>query len=153
MVKALQLHAVATVVLTLLLSVFIGTMSARPAYAESPGPAWSKLTPEQQSILSPLQTEWDKLDSERRKHWIGLAGRYPNLSPERQQRIQQRMHEWVALTPEQRAQAIERYKRMKQLPPEKHEQLHQRWREYQALPEEQRRQLREGHGTATSPAK
>jgi hypothetical protein len=153
LVKAFQLRPVATLVLAIVLSLFAGTFVERTAYAENPGAAWSKLTPEQQSILSPLQQEWDKLDPERRKHWIGLAGRYPNLSPERQQRIQQRMHEWVALTPEQRAQAIERYKRMKQLPPEKHQQLHQRWREYQDLPEEQRRRLREGQGGASTPGK
>jgi predicted glycosyl hydrolase (DUF1957 family) len=131
--------------LSLILS-FGGSAIPSIAYAEAPGVAWSKLTPEQQSILAPLQQEWDKLDAERRKHWIGLAARYPTLSPDRQKRIQQRMHEWVELTPEQRAQALERYKRLKQLPPEKHDQLHQRWREYQDLPEEQRRNLREGRG-------
>ena len=153
MVKALQLRTDATVVLAILLWLFVGHFVAGTAYAESPEAAWSTLTPEQQSILLPLRQEWDKLEPERRKHWINLAGRYPNLPPERQQRIQQRMQEWVALTPEQRAQAIERYKRMKQLPPEKHQQLHQRWREYQELPEEQRRKLREGHGTANNPGK
>lgn len=137
----------------MLLSLFAGSLTASAAHADTRGTAWSQLTPEQQSILSPLQQEWDKLDPERRKHWIGLAGRYPNLSPERQQRIKQRMQEWVSLTPEQRAQALERYKRMKQLPPEKHQELHQRWREYQDLPEEQRRKLREGHATPNNPAK
>lgn len=152
MVKALQLHTVATVVLAFSLFVGVSTI-ARPAYAETPGAAWSKLTPEQQSILAPLQQEWDKLDPERRKHWIGLAARYPGMPTDRQQRIQQRMHEWVSLTPEQRAQAIERYKRMKQLSPEKHDQLHQRWREYQELSEEQRQKLREGRGPTGSPGK
>ncbi len=148
MVKALQLRAVATIVLAFFL--FVGA-ATRAAYAETPGDAWAKLTPDQKTILAPLQQEWDKLDPERRKHWIGLTARYPSLPPDRQQRIQQRMHEWVSLTPEQRAQAIERYKRMKQLPPEKHDQLHQRWREYQALPEEQRQKLREGRpATATT---
>ena len=152
MVKALQLRAVATVVLAFFL--FVGVPTAtRHTYAEIPGDAWAKLTPDQKSILAPLQQEWDKLDPERRKHWIGLTARYPSLPPDRQQRIQQRMHEWVSLTPEQRAQAIERYKRMKQLPPEKHDQLHQRWREYQALPEEQRQKLREGHPATATPGK
>ena len=126
---------------------------ARPAFAETPGAAWLKLTSEQKTILAPLQQDWDQLDAERRKHWIGLAARYPSLPPERQQRIQQRMQEWVKLTPEQRAQAIERYKRMKQLPPEKHDQLHQRWREYQELPEEQRQKLREGPAAPAKPGK
>ena len=148
MVKALELRSVATVILAF--SLFFGVAAV---HAESPGSAWAKLTPEQKSILAPLQPEWDNLDAERRKHWIGLAARYPTLPPDRQQRVQQRIHEWASLTPEQRAQAIERYKRMKQLPPEKHDQLHQRWREYQDLPEEQRQKLREGHPPAASPAK
>lgn len=152
MVKALELRTVAAVVLAF--SLFVGIFATpRFAHAESPGAAWSKLTAEQKSILAPLQQEWDKLDPDRRKHWISLAARYPTLPPERQQLIQQRMHEWVSLTPEQRAQAIERYKRMKQLPPEKHDQLHQRWREYQELPEEQRQKLREGRGAPASPGK
>jgi hypothetical protein len=152
LVKARELRTVAAVVLAF--SLFVGVPTTlRSAYAESPGAAWSTLTAEQKSILAPLQQEWDKLDPERRKHWIGLAARYPSLPPERQQRIQQRMSEWVSLTPEQRAQAIERYKRMKQLPPEKLDQLHQRWREYQELPEEQRQKLREGHGAPASPGK
>ena len=111
MVKALELRTVATVVLAF--SLLLGVPTAtRPAYAETPGPAWTKLTPEQKSILAPLQQEWDKLDPERRKRWIGLAARYPSLPPDRQRRIQQRMHEWATLTPEQRAQARERYKQI-----------------------------------------
>lgn len=148
MVKARKLRPVATVILAL--SLFF---SVTAVHADPQGGVWAKLTPEQKSILAPLQPDWDKLDAERRKHWIGLATRYPSLPPERQQRIQQRIHEWAALTPEQRAQAIERYKRMKQLPPEKHDQLHQRWREYQDLPEEQRQKLREGHAPAATPSK
>ena len=102
MVKALKLHAVAAVILASYL--YVGAPSTTGfAFADTPGPAWSKLTPEQKTILSPLQQEWDKLDPERRKHWISLAARYPHLPPDRQQRIQQRMHEWVSLTPEQRA--------------------------------------------------
>ena len=152
MVKALELRAVAAIVLAF--SLFVGTPSTtRWAFAQAPGAAWSKLTSEQKTILAPLHPEWDKLDPERRKHWIGLASRYPSLPPDRQQRIQQRMHEWVSLTPEQRALAIERYKRMKQLPPEKHDQLHQRWREYQELPEEQRQKLRDSHGASGNPGK
>ena len=136
MVKALQLHAAAAVILASFL--FVGLPAA---HADNPGEAWSRLTPEQKTILAPLQPEWDKTDPELRKHWLGLASRYPGLPAERQQSIKQRMHEWAALTPEQRAQAVERYKRIKQLPTDKHQRL-QRWREYQALPEEQRQQLR-----------
>ncbi len=115
--------------------------------------AWSKLTPAQQSILAPLEQEWDKLDAERRKHWIGLATRYPSLPVERQQRIRQRMQEWVSLTPEQRKQALERYKRLKQLPPGKNDQLHERWREYQGLPEEQRQKMRDGRSAPVPESK
>ncbi|HVY07259.1 MAG TPA: DUF3106 domain-containing protein [Burkholderiales bacterium] len=148
MVKALQLHALAPIAFAF--SLIVGMPAAQ---ADNPGDSWSGLTSEQKTILAPLQPEWDKLDPERRKRWIGLAARYPSLSPERQQNIQQRMHEWVSLTPEQRTQAIERYKRIKQMPPERHDQLHQRWREYQALPEEQRQKLRESHGASPGAGK
>jgi hypothetical protein len=144
LVKAFRLHHLAAIAFALCLT------GHTPVFAEDAGQPWSKLSAQQQSVLAPLQQDWDKLDPDRRKHWIGLADRYHSLPADRQQRIQQRMHEWASLTPEQRAQAIERYKRIKQLPPEKHEQLHQRWREYQALPEEQRQKLRDTHG---APAK
>lgn len=144
MVKAFRLPHLAAIAFALCLT------AQTAVCAEEAGPSWSRLSAQQQSVLAPLQQDWDKLDPERRKHWIGLADRYHSLPADRQQRIQQRMQEWASLTPEQRAQAIERYKRIKQLPPEKHEQLHQRWREYQALPEEQRQKLRDAHG---APAK
>ncbi len=140
MVKARRIHHLAAIAFALCLT------GNTPVFAEDAGPPWGKLTAQQQSVLAPLQQDWDKLDPERRKRWVGLADRYHSLPADRQQLIQQRMHEWASLTPEQRAQAIERYKRIKQLPPEKHEQLHQRWREYQALPEEQRQKLRDTHG-------
>ena len=141
MVKAFGLHTLAAIAFAFCL------VDSSPAFADEAGQPWSTLSAQQQAVLAPLQQDWDKLDPERRKRWIGLADRYHSLPADRQQRIQQRMHEWASLTPEQRAQALERYKRIKQLPPEKHEQLHQRWREYQALPEEQRQKLRESHGT------
>ena len=87
MVKAFRLRALAAIAFALCL------IGHSPAFAEDAGPTWSKLSAQQQSVLAPLQQDWDKLDPERRKHWIGLADRYHSLPAERQQRIQQRMHE------------------------------------------------------------
>jgi hypothetical protein len=105
-------------------------------------PAWAELTADQQMILAPLKAEWETLEPERRRKWIGVAKRYPNMTPKGQERVQRRMQAWAKLTPEQRQQARENYKRLAKARAEKRQQLAQRWAEYQALsPHERERFL------------
>ena len=92
-------------------------------------------------VLAPLKADWEKLEAERRRKWIGIANRYPKMKPEEQERVQRRMQDWAKLSPEQRRQARENYKRIAKAPPEKREQLRDAWAEYQALPPEQRQSL------------
>ena len=96
-----------------------------------PKPAWSELTPAQQQVLAPLAGEWDKLDSIRRRKWLGIAQRYPKMKPQEQQRLQKRMIDWAKLSPDERKAARERYQTLKKLPPEKRRQVRQQWEEYQ----------------------
>jgi hypothetical protein len=104
-------------------------------------PAWAELTAEQQQILSPLRTDWEQLEPNRRRKWIGIAKRYPGMKPEEQQRVQKRMHAWAKLTPEQRRQARESYKKIAKVPAEKRQNLREQWAEYQALPPDERQNL------------
>ena len=87
------------------------------AKAKAPGPAaWAELTAEQQKILAPLKADWESLEPERRRKWIGIAKRYPKMKAEEQERVQRRMQAWAKLTPEQRRQARETYKQHRQGP-------------------------------------
>ena len=89
-------------------------------------------------ILAPLKADWENLDPDRRRKWIGIAKRYPRMKPEQQERVQRRMQSWAALSPEQRRQARENYKRIAKQREEKRQLLRERWAEYQALPPHER---------------
>ena len=97
----------------------------------APKPAWTELTPAQQQVLAPLQSDWEQLDSTRRKKWVAIANRYPTMKPAEQQRLQKRMQEWAQLTPEERRAARERYQSLKKLPPQQRREVREKWQEYQ----------------------
>ena len=74
-------------------------------------PSWSQLSPQERQVLAPLQSDWDRLEPQRKLKWRGIAQRYPNMGVEEQQRIQQQMKSWAELTPAQagRARAIQEH--------------------------------------------
>jgi hypothetical protein len=104
-------------------------------------PAWAELTAEQQMILAPLKAEWESLETERRRKWIGVAKRYPKMTPKGQERVQRRMQTWAKLTPEQRRQARETYKQIVKAPPARRDKLRQQWAEYQSLAPREREEI------------
>ena len=104
-------------------------------------PAWAELTAEQQKILAPLKADWESLEPERRRKWIGVAKRYPQMTVQAQERVQRRMQTWAKLTPEQRRHARETYKQIVKVPPEKRGNLREQWAEYQQLPPQERESL------------
>ena len=95
----------------------------------------------QQKTLAPLKADWESLEPERRRKWVGIANRYPKMKAEEQDRVQRRMQAWAKLSPEQRRQARENYRRIVKTPPETRERLSEAWAEYQALPPDQRQSL------------
>ena len=118
--------------------------AAQPAKSSKPAatrPAWAELTAEQQMILAPLKADWESLQVQNKRKWIGIAKRYPKMGQQEQERVQKRMQEWAKLTPEQRRQARESYKNIAKAPPEKRASLRQQWAEYQALPPNERQSL------------
>jgi hypothetical protein len=104
-------------------------------------PAWAELTAEQQQILAPLKADWESLEPERRRKWIGVAKRYPGMTKQSQERVQRRMQALAKLTPEQRRHARETYKQIVKVPPEKRGKLREQWAEYQQLPPHERESL------------
>jgi hypothetical protein len=120
---------------------------AKPAArAKTPArPAWAELTVDQQRTLAPLKADWDSLDTERRRKWLGVAKRYPNMTAQGQERVQRRMQIWANLSPEQRRQARENYKRIiVKAPPAKRANVRQQWAAYQQLSPQERDTLLQG---------
>ncbi|MFM8339054.1 MAG: DUF3106 domain-containing protein [Fluviibacter sp.] len=110
--------------------------------AIAPQPDWKALTPEQKTILAPLQEDWNNMERFRRKKWLEIAARYPNLNEAEQARIRERMQDWANLTPAQRQAARDRYKALtKNTNAEEREALAKKWADYQSLPESVRQQL------------
>ncbi len=103
---------------------------AAPPHAKNP--SWAQLTPQQREILSPLAGEWDKLDAERKKKWLGVAKRFPKFTPIGKKRVKTRMRKWAELTPAQREEARRRYQLLRSLPPAEREALRKRWKEREA---------------------
>ena len=98
-------------------------------------PNWAELTPQQREVLMPLSGEWDKLETYRRKKWLGIAQRYPSMTMEEQQRVQHNMRAWIKLTPAQRQQARERFKEsLQKASPEHRQAIKQKWQEYSEKP-------------------
>jgi len=118
------------------------SFSAFAATPQKKQPSWAELPSGQQEVLAPLASEWDQLDSLRKRKWIGIAKRYPTMKADEQARVQKRMQDWAKLTPAQRNAARERYKKLEKLPPEKRQTLREEWDQYTKLPEDQRKQLR-----------
>ncbi|MGM9485755.1 DUF3106 domain-containing protein [Ideonella sp. YS5] len=110
------------------------------AAAQGPagGPAWTELSPDQQTALAPLKNDWNSLDTGRKQKWLEVASRFGSMKPERQERVRERMTEWARLSPSQRTEARVNYQQSKQLPPEDRQ---ARWEAYQALSPEERAAL------------
>lgn len=126
--------------LRLLPVAFVLLILGQPARAAEAPPSWEQLTPAQQHILAPLQSDWREFDRDRKKKWLDIAARYPAMSPEQQQRLQRRMNEWAHLSPEKRRLAREAFLSTGKAP------LHTRraaWEAYQKLPEAERQRLKE----------
>ena len=130
-------------VLGLLLALGLANTPAAAGVSVLSAPSWLELTPQQKQILAPLGREWDTMETNRRKKWLGIAQRYPAMSPDEQARLNQRMAAWARLSPEERAKAREKFKKLQKAPPEQKDALKEKWQEYQQLPPEEKKRLEE----------
>lgn len=134
--------AVASTLLAACLALGVAAQAQTPArsvpVAGASGPAWSELTPAQQSALSPLKKDWSQIDAPRKQKWLEIAARFPSLPAEERGRIQDRMNEWARMTPDERGRARLQFQEARQISPQ---QRQERWDAYMALPVEERRAL------------
>lgn len=115
-----------------------GKTAAIPA--KTPDGTWDGLSPAQQKILEPLESDWDYMLPDSRKKWIYVANLYPKMAPADQERLQSRMASWSNLSQRDRRIARENYLTSLKFPPEKKIEA---WSAYQKLSEEQKKKLAE----------
>ncbi len=96
-----------------------GNVAASATTTVAAAPGWQQLTPEQQTILQPVQSRWPHMSDVQRNRLLAVAAKYPGLSPQAQQRFRKRLTVWSALTRQQRDLARRNYLRLKKLPPAK----------------------------------
>ena len=108
-----------------------------PSKAEA-HPHWHELTAAQQVALAPLQAEWSKIDTFRKKKWVQISSRFASMKPDEQQRLQENMRIWAKLSPDERRRARETYSRTKSLDPE---QKSAQWQQYQQLSDAEKKKL------------
>ena len=120
-----------------------GKSAAKPAKSAKRKslPVWAELSADQQMILAPLKPDWETLEVESKRKWIGIAKRYPRMKAQGQERVQRRMQAWAGLTPDQRRQARENYRQIAKVPPDKRNKLREQWAEYQQLSPLERQRL------------
>jgi hypothetical protein len=133
-------------------AVILSSFLALAAWAEVPSPSaivtlpqpqWTELTVAQKVILAPLSDDWDAMEYNRQKKWLGITRRFASMTPEEQRRVQVQMQEWGKLTPEQRRVARENFMTANKLPTEKKQELRQKWEQYSSLPEEEKERLKQ----------
>jgi hypothetical protein len=129
-----------TIAGALVAGILSGNAGATLPQFEQPG--WTALTPDQKTILAPLEREWGQMDAFRRKKWIGIAQRFPDMTPIEQASMQRNMREWARLAPEERKIAREKYKSLQRIAPEERQVVKQKWEEYSTLTEEEKERLR-----------
>lgn len=101
---------------------------------------WNRLSPQQRSVLTPLQRDWSTTPPSQQDKWLEVANRYNAMPAEEQTRVQQRMSDWSRLSAQDRARARLNFQETRQLGREERQ---QQWDAYRALPPEQRRALAE----------
>jgi hypothetical protein len=127
---------------------FLLLVAATPAHAliTLKPPSWAGLTAEQQAVLAPLAADWDAMEAQRQRKWIGIAQRYSGMTPDEKARVQERMREWARLSPAERRTARDSFSSLQKAPAEKRiemkDSIRQQWQAYQELPEAEKERLR-----------
>lgn len=121
--------------------------SANPSHGKTaaiptkvPDGTWDSLSPAQQKILAPLESDWSYLIPESRTKWIYVANLYPKMTTIDQERLQSRMAGWSKLSQRDRRIARDNYLTSLKFPAEKKAEA---WSAYQKLSDEQKKKLAE----------
>ncbi|BEI37476.1 DUF3106 domain-containing protein [Polynucleobacter sp. HIN7] len=144
----MQFRLLAPALLTLFIALSNSRAHAQNTGATQPSPttvgkkvdklAWNQLNPLQQTVLAPLESDWETLSNDRKTKWIRVANRYPYMTSPEQERLQGRMADWAKLPQKDRRIARDNYLTSLQIPAE---QKAAAWEAYQQLSEEEKQKL------------
>lgn len=105
------------------------------------GPSWDALDEDQQTVLAPLEEQWNWLTTQQKNRWTMIADSFDDFSPEEQQRIAEHMKEWAKFSLTDQSQARLNYSNISSLTAEEKRKL---WEDYQALSARERKRLAQG---------
>lgn len=160
----MQLRLLAPALLTLFLALSNSGAHAQNSEPNTPTKAagkkvdklaWNQLNPLQQTVLAPLESDWESLSNDRKTKWLRVANRYPYMTAPEQERLQGRMADWAKLPQKDRRIARDNYLTSLQIPAE---QKAAAWEAYQQLSEEEKQKLAQQElnkrksGAVTAPA-
>jgi hypothetical protein len=113
---------------------------AKPALPPlaAPPATWAGLTPQQRTLLAPLQQDWADISEAQRSKWLSATPTLATLPAAELARVQERMRDWAQLKPSERTKARVAFQAAKQIDAE---QRQAKWEAYQALPPEKRQEL------------
>lgn len=112
--------------------------SVRPLRKAPDKPLWRDLSNAQRVALAPLESEWDRMESPRKRRWIEVSARFGSLDPAEQGRVHERMRQWMKLTPKQRDLARENFSKTNKLA---QGDKAANWENYKQLSAEEKRKL------------
>lgn len=101
------------------------------------------LSPDQQQVLAPFESEWASLDEADRQRLLATAERWLAAQPEQRRAAAERFARWQSLDPAQRERLRRRYQWFQDQPPERQRQLRQTMQRFRHLPPDERQRLRE----------
>ncbi len=104
--------------------------------ASSPASAaqrWADLSAEQQAVLKPFESRWDRLRPRLQQRLLDKSAVWARYSPAQRSAMQQRVLKWMATPPEQRRRLRALHRRFKSLPAEQQNQLLQQFRNEHAI--------------------
>lgn len=114
----------------LLLALCLSGLLAPATKASPPAnPRWAQLSAEQQQVLAPLATEWDRYAPYKKQNLLAIVPQFQQLPEAQRQRVQQKLKAWSELSQQQRDEIRANWKALQQMPPEQRRQAIQRLRQ------------------------
>lgn len=126
--------------LLLVLALLCGTVAHAQGLVGPSAAEWGNLSPQQRTVLAPLERNWGSITPSQQQKWIEVANRYGSMPPDERARVQTRMGEWSRMPASERARARLNFQESRQL---SREERQQQWEAYRALPPDQKRALAE----------
>lgn len=84
--------------------------------ARQVNPSWSQLSEQEQSVLAPLQPEWNRYHPRKKQEFLALVGHWSSLTPAEQTNVQLHLYDWALMEMPARQAARHAFDRIEALP-------------------------------------